>query len=155
MFHAPMPLSKRNRRIAAAARSCVPHRFQVGRRRRICCWVAGTRCHGCDVRSALPWIVAKIRSFSSAGGSTCGTDNGNRSTTERSSATKRVQFEHWARCASAASRSSGVIASRTYAPESSSNSVQVIMVSPFCLLDLYYDTSSSIDYLDYLFGDNG
>ena len=46
----------------------------------------------------------------------------------------------------AASRSAGVTAPSAYAPESSSNSSQVMSDSPFCLLDLYYDLCGFIDY---------
>src|SRR6266567_7957088 len=92
------------------------------------------------------WRAMRIRFFSDVGGSTCGTESARSATTERSSWYWRAQFAHCVRCACAASRSSEVTASSAYAPDSSSNSWQVIVYSPYRLPDLYYDLQSPIDY---------
>src|SRR5215831_1032002 len=89
---------------------------------------------------------SSTRPFKDSGGSFCGTAYGNHSTVARSSCKRRVHFVHPARCARAASRSAGVMASSTYAPESSSNSSQVMKRSRINLPDLYYDWRSFIDY---------
>src|SRR2546421_9770175 len=92
-------------------------------------------------------MATRIRFFSDAGGSTCGTESAKSATTERSSWYWRAHLAHCVRCARAASRSSEVTASSAYAPDSSSNSRQVIAHSPCHLPDKYYDLHSAIDYI--------